>query len=94
MPLIGLCLWVLLAAVAQAVTTAQQSWPAAYSLMALGAPLLAWLWVAEGPAWAALGLAAMALVLRWPVRYGWRWVRRVTGRSRLPPSDPPPTPRP
>ena len=80
MALIGLCLWVLLAAVAQAVTTAKQSWPAAYGLMALGAPLLAWLWVSEGPVWAALGLAVMASVLRWPVRYGWRWLQRAMGR--------------
>ncbi|WGH79031.1 DUF2484 family protein [Jannaschia ovalis] len=77
MALVGLCLWVVLAAGLQAVLTARQSWPAAYGLMALGAPLLVWLWLSAGPGWAALGLAAMALILRWPLRYFGRWLTRM-----------------
>lgn len=71
----ALCLWVVLAWGLEQALTARQSWPAAYGLMALGAPLLAWLWIGLGPWWAALGLAVMGLVLRWPVRYAGRWIK-------------------
>ncbi|MEM8822514.1 MAG: DUF2484 family protein [Pseudomonadota bacterium] len=80
MALIALCLWVVLAWILMVVLTAKQSWPAAYGLIAIGAPLLVWLWVSLGPGWAALGLAVMMLVLRWPVRYLGRWLRGLVGR--------------
>ncbi|WP_244901243.1 DUF2484 family protein [Jannaschia aquimarina] len=81
MALIALCLWVVLAWILQTVLTARQSWPAAYGLIAVGLPLLIWIGISEGWGWAALGLAVMALVLRWPVIYLGRWLRRLMGRS-------------
>ncbi|MFO6463922.1 DUF2484 family protein [Jannaschia sp. KMU-145] len=75
MALIALCLWVVLAWVLQTVLTAKQSWPAAYGLIAIGLPLLAWLWLSMSPLWALLGLGVMALVLRWPLRYAARWLK-------------------
>ncbi|WP_179380557.1 DUF2484 family protein [Jannaschia marina] len=75
MPLIALCLWVVLAWLLQIVLTAKQSWPAAYGLIALGLPLVAWLGLSLGWPWALLGVAVMALVLRWPVIYLGRWIR-------------------
>ncbi len=80
MALIALCLWVVLAWLLMLVLTAKQSWPAAYGLMAIGAPILVWIWISVGPLWAALGLAVMMLVLRWPVIYFGRWLRRLAGR--------------
>ena len=74
MALILLCLWVLVAAVLQWALTAKQSWPAAYALMLAALPVLWMLWAVH-PLWALAGLAVMASVLRWPLRYGWRRVR-------------------
>jgi hypothetical protein len=77
--LIALCLWVVVAWAASLALSAPRTWPAAYALMVAGAPILAWLWVDRGPVWAVLGLAVMALVLRWPLRYGLRWLRGRAG---------------
>jgi hypothetical protein len=79
--LVALCLWVVAAWLLMISTTAKQSWPAAYGLIAVGLPLLGWLWVEGGPLQAAVGLIVMGSVLRWPVRYVWRWLRGRTGRG-------------
>ncbi|MEM7490913.1 MAG: DUF2484 family protein [Pseudomonadota bacterium] len=75
MALAALCLWVVVAWGLMVALTASQSWPAAYGLMAVGVPILIWLWLSMGPLWAGLGLAVMMLVLRWPVRYFGRWLK-------------------
>ncbi|MEL6587270.1 MAG: DUF2484 family protein [Pseudomonadota bacterium] len=80
MALIALCVWVVVAWVLMVILTAKQSWPAAYCLMAVGAPILVWLWLSMSALWAGLGLAVMGLVLRWPVIYFGRWLRRVAQR--------------
>ncbi|MDD9922227.1 MAG: DUF2484 family protein [Boseongicola sp.] len=54
-------------------------WPAAYCLIAVGLPLLAWVAWQNGPVIGLVVLAAAASVLRWPVRYLFRWVRRQFG---------------
>nr|WP_214649965.1 DUF2484 family protein [Palleronia pontilimi] len=53
----------------------RQHWPSAYALMAVGAPLAAWLWLTVGLLAAGLFMLAAASVLRWPVVYAARWVR-------------------
>ncbi|UWQ17180.1 DUF2484 family protein [Jannaschia sp. M317] len=80
MALIALCLWVVLAWVLMLTLTARQSWPAAYGLIALGVPLVIWLGVSMDWLWAGVGVLTMGVVLRWPVRYAWRWVRARAGR--------------
>ncbi|MEM9797383.1 MAG: DUF2484 family protein [Pseudomonadota bacterium] len=77
MALIALCLWVVVAWLLMVTLTAKQSWPAAYCLIAVGVPILVWLWTSTGPFWALLGLAVMGLVLRWPVIYLGRWLKRL-----------------
>jgi hypothetical protein len=59
-------------------------WRAAYVLIAVGSPVLVYVWWENG-IWVALVvlLAAMS-VLRWPVIYFYRWCRRVL---RLPVGD-------
>ena len=79
MALIALCLWVVLAWLLMISLTAKQSWPAAYGLIAVGVPIVIWLGLSMGWLWALLGLAVMGAVLRWPVVYGWRWVRGKFG---------------
>ena len=51
-------------------------WRAAYVLIAIGVPLLGWVTWDSGPVVGLLLLAAGASILRWPVVYLWRWLRR------------------
>ncbi len=58
-------------------------WPAAYVLMTVGFPLLIWLIVEDGWIAGAIFVAAGASILRWPVRFFVRWVKRVALRHPL-----------
>lgn len=79
--LIALFFWLLVANVAAMVPSKDNHWRLAYRLMALGVPLLGWLlW--ENPWWVVvLALVAAMSVLRWPVVYAWRWIRRQAGKE-------------
>lgn len=57
-------------------------WRAAYILIALGLPVLVWVFVQHGVWIGLLVLAAAGSVLRWPVLYLGRWLRRTLGRGR------------
>ncbi|MDX8351310.1 DUF2484 family protein [Cognatiyoonia sp. IB215182] len=76
-----LCLWVVVAFVMAAIPSNDKHWRRAYVLMALGAPLLAFLIWEGGILMGLLGLVVGGLVLRWPVRYLVRWVKRQMGIS-------------
>ena len=69
--------WLLVANLRAMFPSRDMHWRFAYGLMAVGAPLLVWVWWQNG-IWVALVilLAAMS-VLRWPVIYLVRWVKRV-----------------
>ncbi|HSG54298.1 MAG TPA: DUF2484 family protein, partial [Paracoccaceae bacterium] len=56
-------------------------WTRAYVLIAVGIPLLGYVTVENGPWVGLLVLAAGMSVLRWPVRYLWRWVQGRIGRG-------------
>ena len=77
--LILACLWAVTACVIAMLPSKRSHWPAAYVLIALGIPLLGYITLQHGP-WVALLLAAMAAsILRWPMIYLARWVRRKFG---------------
>lgn len=78
-PFIAACVWVVTAWVLSVVLTSKQSWPAAYVLIAVGVPLLLWLWHDLGPMAAFVGLVTGMVVLRWPVIYLGRWLKRRIG---------------
>lgn len=56
-------------------------WPAAYVLAAVGIPLVGYVTYENGPLIGLLVLAAGASILRWPLIYFWRWLRRIVGRQ-------------
>ena len=58
-------------------------WPAAYGLIAAGIPLLGYVTLQMGPWWGLALMAAGMSVLRWPVYFAGRWLRRRLGRRRL-----------
>ncbi|MBT2131065.1 DUF2484 family protein [Aliiroseovarius lamellibrachiae] len=71
------CLWVIGAAIAALFPSGDKHWKTAYVLAAVGLPL--WLFIVyENGIWAGAvtGLAG-ALVLRWPLIYFGRWLRRL-----------------
>lgn len=70
-------LWLVAANVIAMFPSKRNHWPAAYLLIALGVPLLGYLTYENGPLVGVLALAAGASLLRWPVFYLWRWLRRL-----------------
>ena len=77
--LILACLWCLLANVIAMFPSKHQHWPSAYVLIAIGVPLLGFVILENGVGIGLVVLAAAASILRWPVRYLFRWCRRLVG---------------
>jgi Ca2+/H+ antiporter len=78
--LIAISLWVVLAFVMAAIPSNDNHWRRAYVLIAIGLPLLAWVAWQAGPLAGMVGPVVGGLVLRWPVLYLWRWLRRIALR--------------
>ena len=77
---LGLCLvWLIAANVIGMFPSRDLHWRAAYGMIAIGVPLLGWVTWESGPVVGLLLLAAGASILRWPVVYLWRWLRRQVG---------------
>ena len=72
------CLWCVSANGDVSRETSQSHWPAAYVLMTFGIPILAWVYWVDGPVFGAIFTLAGMSILRWPVRYLARWLRRLT----------------
>lgn len=68
-------LWLIAANIMAMLPSKDNHWRRAYSLIALGVPLLGWLTVQNGPWIALMFLAAGMSVLRWPVMYLGRWIK-------------------
>lgn len=78
-PLLAICGWVVLAFVLQLIPSKDSHWARAYGLIAIGVPLLVWATLQGGPWVGLFGLVVGLLVLRWPVVYLLRWLRRTAG---------------
>ncbi len=77
---LALCLiWLIAANVIAMFPSRDYHWRAAYVLIAIGIPLLGWVTYEAGPIVGMVVLAAAASILRWPVVYFWRWLRRQLG---------------
>ena len=77
---LALCLvWLIAANLIAMFPSRDYHWRAAYVLIALGVPLLGWVTYVHGPIVGMLVLGAGASILRWPVIYFWRWLRRQLG---------------
>ena len=70
------CVWLVLANVLAMIPSRDNHWSRAYVLIGLGVPLVGWVTWANGPVIGLVVLAAGASVLRWPLIYLGRWVRR------------------
>ena len=74
--LVLLFLWALAANLAAMIPSRDHHWRRAYVLIGLGIPLLGYVTYENGPVIGLLALAAGMSMLRWPVIYLGRWLRR------------------
>ena len=73
-------LWLIAANVLALLPSRDNHWARAYVLIGIGIPLLGYITYTNGP-WIGLAfLIAGCSVLRWPVIYLGRWMRRLIGR--------------
>jgi hypothetical protein len=79
LPLVLCLVWLIAANVIAMFPSRDYHWRAAYGMIAVGVPLLGWVTYAAGPVVGMVILAAAASVLRWPVVFFWRWLRRKLG---------------
>ena len=73
------CVWLIAANVLAMVPSRDNHWARAYGLIAVGLPLLVYITYTNGPILGVAFLIAGASVLRWPMIYLGRWVRRRIG---------------
>ncbi|MBQ4825264.1 DUF2484 family protein [Leisingera sp. HS039] len=73
-------IWALAANVLAMIPSRDNHWRRAYVLIALGIPLLGYVTYENGPWWGLAVLLAGMSVLRWPVIYLGRWVKRSLNR--------------
>jgi hypothetical protein len=69
-------LWALAANVLAMTPSRDKHWRAAYVLIGVGIPILGFVTYQTGPLMGVLCLMAAISILRWPVVYLWRWMRR------------------
>lgn len=81
--LILACLWALTANVIAMTPSKDYHWRNAYILIAIGIPILGYVTMQHGPWIGLLVLAGGCSVLRWPVIYLMRWLRRGAGRVEI-----------
>lgn len=74
--LVLLFVWALAANLAAMIPSRDHHWRRAYVLIGLGIPLLGYVTYENGPVIGLLALAAGMSMLRWPVIYLGRWLRR------------------
>lgn len=70
------CVWAVVANVIAMTPSKDYHWRNAYILMAIGVPLLGYITFQHGPWIGLLVLAAGCSILRWPVIYFARWLRK------------------
>lgn len=74
--LVLVCLWALIANLLAMMPSKDYHWRNAYILIAVGIPILGFVTYQHGPWLALLVLAGACSILRWPVIYLSRWIKR------------------
>lgn len=74
--LILVCLWVVTAQIIALTPSRDRHWRVAYGLIAVGIPLLGYVIYENGPWVGLLVLLGAMSILRWPVIYLTRWLKK------------------
>lgn len=69
-------IWLIVANLIAMLPSKDYHWSNAYKLIAVGVPILIWVALTNGLIWATAFLIAAGSVLRYPVLYLWRWIKR------------------
>lgn len=80
-------LWFIAANIAAILPSNDHHWRRAYFLMATGIPLLGFVTYQNGLWIGLIVLCAGMSILRWPVYFLWRWIKRVILRRPDPKED-------
>ena len=78
------CLWALISNVLAMTPSKDQHWRNAYVLIGVGIPIVGYVTVQHGPWVGLLVLAGGCSILRWPLIYLGRWLRRSAGQAKGP----------
>jgi len=78
------CFWFVIANILAMTPSKDFHWRSAYLLIAVGIPIVGFVTAQHGPWLGILVLAGGCSVLRWPVVYFVRWLRRGAGRIKGP----------
>lgn len=70
------CFWFVIANILAMTPSQDSHWRAAFVLIALGIPVVGLVTLQHGPLLGLVALAGGCSVLRWPVIYLMRWLRR------------------
>jgi hypothetical protein len=70
--------WLIVANVIGMFPSKHKHWPQAYALIAIGLPILVWVFFENGAVFGLAVLFAAMSVLRWPVRFLLRWLKTRT----------------
>lgn len=74
-------LWGIVANVLAMIPSKDNHWTRAYFLIAAGIPIVGYVTLQNGPWIGLIVLVAGISVLRWPVIYLGRWLRRILGAA-------------
>lgn len=75
------CIWAVSANVLAMTPSKDHHWRNAYILIAVGIPIVGYVTAQHGPWLGLLILAGGCSVLRWPMIYLTRWIKRSFGKS-------------
>lgn len=73
-------LWMVIVNLRAMFPSRDQHWTFAYIMIAIGLPILVWVYLDHGWPLAAVLLLGGMWVMRWPVIYLTRWLRRQVSR--------------
>lgn len=73
------CVWLIAANVLAVMPSRDNHWSRAYALIIVGLPLLGYITYSNGALVGVVFAIAGASMLRWPVIYLGRWIRRIFG---------------
>ncbi|MEL6689508.1 MAG: DUF2484 family protein [Pseudomonadota bacterium] len=77
--LVAACVWLIAANLRAMFPSRDHLWRFAYVMIALGIPVVIWLYIEQGVWITLIFLIAAASLLRWPLIYLWRWLRSRAG---------------
>ena len=73
--------WAIVANIVAMIPSKRHHWPQAYALIAVGVPLVGFVTYENGPWVGLIVLAAGASILRWPLIFLGRWIKRWATRG-------------